>query len=124
MERAQQGLGIDPEKLAAHRIKPAESAAPAPEVMDVWPELWEAFGLFRSCIGQYEVQLGVNGVSYGAARACNVRQHMEWLHIVGLKRQRRVWGLYRMFEHEALKVLNDRAAKAAERANKRRHWHD
>ena len=106
------GLGIDLARLEAQRVaSPPGAQPPATAEIEVWPELWAPLALFRSCLGQLELSVGMGGAQWREARAVNVERHMQWLGIRGQRRQARVWTQYRLFEAQALKTLNDRLTK-------------
>lgn len=110
-----QGLGLDPQKLAAQRLPAAPTddqacRATAP-VMAVWPEHWEVLQLFLRCTDQFEVQIGpMGGLLYSAARAVNVAHEMTWLSVRGASRRAELRTQYLVMERQALHVLNERAA--------------
>jgi hypothetical protein len=79
---------------------------------DVWPEHSDALNLFMQCLDQLQISIGMGGVSWRGASSASVLQEARWLGM-GCKRQRAVVPQYRVMEREALRILNEREARAA-----------
>lgn len=83
-------------------------------VCEVWPQHVDALHLFQACMGQMQLNLGGMGAAnWRAAQSLNVAQEARWLDFHG-KRQAVVVRDYRVIEQEALRLLNDREAAAAQ----------
>lgn len=81
---------------------------------DVWPEHADALGLFMQCLDQLQISIGMGGAHWRAAPSASVLQEALWLGM-GCKRQRAVVPQYRVMEREALRILNEREARAAKK---------
>lgn len=67
-------------------------------------------------MGQLQMGLGgMGGAHWRAAQAVNLVQEARWQGLHG-PRQAKVVGQYRVIEAEALRLLNEREARAAEKS--------
>ena len=98
------------------RLEEASKGAATPEVCEVWPTHVDALNLFLVCMGQLQMSIGGMGPAYwSAAQSVNLGQEARWQGLHG-SRQAQVVRQYRVIEQEALALLNDREAKAAQKS--------
>jgi len=86
------------------------------KVVEVHPDNEPAVSVFLGCWRHFELVLGgMGGAHWRAVPPSEVRQVMKWL---GFKRKRQgsLWQQYTVMEQEALRLMNEREARAADRA--------
>lgn len=95
-----QALGITADML--------QQPDPQPDVVDVWPDLYEAFGLFEALQTQWRISMaGATGLDYAAVPLV---ARMRGIATAAL---RALWPDLQAMERKALVLMHQRRAAAA-----------